>query len=223
MGLIRVTAPANAPVSLAQAKAHVRATDFTDDDTLIGLFIEAATDHVDGPEGFLGRALIDQTWDYYLDAFPAGPAGSARAAPNRAASAPAASASIIKLPLPPLIEVEGVFWTDGAGAEQTLDPASYLVDTAGSAGRIALLTPGAWPTARAVANAVRIRFRAGYIDASDSPVADAVPGAIRAAILLIVGDLYANRENVVVGATVATLPGPVENLLRRYRFDLALA
>lgn len=42
-------------------------------------------------------------------------------------------------------------------------------------------------------------------------------GAIDAAVLLICGTLYANRENAVIGASVATLPGGSQALLQPYR------
>lgn len=45
-------------------------------------------------------------------------------------------------------------------------------------------------------------------------------GAINAAVLLICGTLYANREGVVVGASAAELPGGVKSLLWPYRLGL---
>lgn len=44
-----------------------------------------------------------------------------------------------------------------------------------------------------------------------------VNGSIRAAILLTLGNLFANRESVVTGVTVAELPLGVIPLLRPYR------
>lgn len=189
--LNRVTAPADSPVTLAEAKAHLH-VDHSDEDTLIQLLIEAATDYVDGPYGFLGRALIDQTWDYYADAFPDG---------------------AVYLPLPPLIEIEGVYYLSGGAEAEFTD---YVLDEA--TGRLT----GTWPTADDETNAVRIRFRAGYLDTSVSPATANVPASIRAAILIHVADLYENRESQVAG-TVNQLPWSAEQLLRRYRYHLALA
>jgi uncharacterized phiE125 gp8 family phage protein len=159
MGLKLVTAPAEQPITLAQAKMQCRATEFTDDDTLIELFIDAAVDFVDGPSGFLGRALIDQTWDYYLDAFPtdSGP---------------------IEIPLPPLIEVIGLFYQDGDGVEQEWTSTNYRVDASGEPGKISLGSGVSWPTPITEGDAVRIRFRAGYLNQIDSPAVESVPGAI---------------------------------------------
>lgn len=46
--------------------------------------------------------------------------------------------------------------------------------------------------------------------------------AIDAAVLLICGKLYANREDVVVGASVAELPGGAMSLLHPYRIGLGV-
>ena len=42
-------------------------------------------------------------------------------------------------------------------------------------------------------------------------------GAMDAAVLLIAGHLYAHREDVVVGASVAQLPSGAHSLLQPYR------
>lgn len=210
MGLKLVTAPTSEPVTLEQAKAHLRedSNDFNDQ---IEVFIEAATAYADGPSGFLGRALIDQTWDFYLDAFPAVTVVGSR------------NVYAIEIPLPPLIEVLGVFYLDSNGVEQTFDAASYTVDDASEPARIVLGSTGSWPTIQEAANAVRIRFRAGYLDQGVSPAVDNVPGSIKAAILIMVGDLYQNRESSVIGQTVTKIPWSAEALLRRHRIYLSLA
>lgn len=206
MGLKLVTAPTAFPVTRDQAKAHLR-VDTDDDNTSIDAFIEAATDVA---ESFQGRALIDQTWDLYLDAWPAAVWSGVRQVYE------------IRIPKPPLLEVVGLFNLDSAGAEQPVDSGLYTVDTANEPGRI-VLKSGSWPTLPDLANAVRVRFRAGYVDNSSSPAVGSVSKATFAAILIIVADLYANRESVVIGQTVAKVPWAAEALLRRHRFDLSLA
>lgn len=49
-----------------------------------------------------------------------------------------------------------------------------------------------------------------------------VTSAIKAAILLILGSLYANRENEVVGAPVAALPMGAYALLQPYRVGMGI-
>ena len=65
MGLKLITAPASTPVSLVEVKSYMRELT-TDQDTLFTSLIAAATSYLDGPNGYLGRAIITQTWELYL-------------------------------------------------------------------------------------------------------------------------------------------------------------
>ena len=195
-GVVVVTAPDSLPVTLDDAKAHLRVVT-TDEDALIAVLIEAATDYA---ESFLGRALVARTLDRFMDAFPTG---------------------AIELPLPPLISVTGVFYVDTAGVEQEFT--TFEVDTASEPGRVYLVPTVDWPTPRVSANAVRVRYRAGYVDATVSPASGVIPQSIEAAILLIIGTLYEHRETVVIGQTPALVPWSAEQLLRRHRVELSMA
>lgn len=196
--LQRVTAPDASPVTLAQAKSQVR-VDSSDDDAIIRAYLAAATEAVDGPRGFLGRALVDQTWDYYLDRFPVW------------------RNPYIDLPLPPMISVTGVFYRDSSGAEQTLSPLTYSVSSSKEPGRLYLPSSAAWPTIAAPSpNAVRIRFRAGYPDGE-------VPAGIIAAILILFADMYEHRTSQVVGESASVIPWSAMQLLKPHRFYLGMA
>ena len=171
--------------------------DFDDDDTLIeDVIIPAATLHVDGKDGWLQRALIDQTWDLHLPEFPA---------------------SEITIPLPPLIEVVELVYRDEDGVEQTISPSNYSIDESGSNAKLVRKSDYCWPTTDNEANPVRLRFRAGYVDTGNSPVSGEVPAPIKAGILLYGATLYANRETLVIGQSVVELPWAAEELLKRYR------
>ena len=61
MILKRITAPAIEPITLAVAKAHLRIT-HTSEDTLIPLYISASVSKLDGKNGLLGRAMVNQSW-----------------------------------------------------------------------------------------------------------------------------------------------------------------
>lgn len=199
MGLKLVTEPATLPVSIDELKAHSRIT-FTDDDAVVEIYLRAAVNHA---ERFTGRAFIDQTWDYYADAFPL-------------------DDKPIDLPKPPLIEVSGVYYRATSGDETEFSSSNYLVDDAAHKARVALAYGQSWPTIQERVNAVRVRFRAGYLDVS-SPEESAVPVDIKAAIMLTAGTLYQNRESVVVGASVVTLPFGAQELLRPHRVHTAMA
>ncbi len=190
-----VTAPEEFPVTLTEAKAHLR-IDHTYEDTLITALIEAATIYA---EKFTGRALIDQTLDVYLDEFPVG---------------------ALEIPKPPLISVTGLFYTNSGGSE--IEFTDFDVDDASEPARLYLPMSGTWPTPSTAPNSVRIRVRAGYIDATVSPAEANVPPSIKAAILLYIGALYENRE--AVGANnQAVLPWGAEQLLRQFRVEKAMA
>jgi uncharacterized phiE125 gp8 family phage protein len=99
MGLKLVTPPAIEPVTLAEAKAHLR-LDTESDDGYVPALITAARERV---ELFLRRALITQVFECTVDDFPAH---------DRA----------IDLPRPPLQSVEWIKYPDTAAVLQTLDP-----------------------------------------------------------------------------------------------------
>lgn len=196
-----ITAPAVEPVTLIEAKAHLR-VDHSEDDTLISSLIEASRMYC---EKFTARAFITQTWEYVADVFPA---------------------HEIMLPLPPLQSVTSVKYDDGGGIEQILAIDQYEVDNVSEPGWVVPITTG-WPTATwAGINSVRIRYLAGYAAGTDSPIdlAANVPQSIKAAILLHVGQLYEQREDIVVGTIVNRVPtGGIEHLLRPYRVALGMA
>lgn len=188
MTLILITPPATEPVTLTEAKSHLRVTT-TDEDVLITSLITAAREVA---ESNLNRALISQTWDLKRDEF----------------------GEEIRLPLPPLVSVTSVKYFDLDEVEQTLATAEYAVLNTGAyakAGRIVPAYNGSWPAVRGMPNDITVRFVAGY------GAAGAVPPQIRWAILLILGELYARRESGIVGAPIATVPYSAEALLMPFR------
>ena len=166
---VRTVAPEVAPVSLAEAKTHLR-VDFTDDDTLIGALIDAATAHVDGYTGILARALVTQTWQQDFCDWPGD--------------------RVLRLPLAPVASVSSVKYFDSANTEITV----------AATGNYALLEDARGPYIKFTSDfaapalfderddRIRVTFVAGYGDPAE------VPAAIRAALMLIVGDLYKNRD-----------------------------
>lgn len=194
MVLKLITAPIDEPVSLVDVKAHLR-IDHSDDDALLSIYVAAATLHVDGRNGTLQRALMPQTWELTLDEFPCG---------------------AIEIPLPPLAEITSVVYDDSDGNEQTIDPANYYVDTVSEPGWVVPIASYSWPTPISAANAVRVRFVAGYQEVDS--VDNGVPKPLIGAILLMVGDMYDNRESVTAqNVNKITIPTAVDLLLNQYR------
>lgn len=58
---VLVTPPASKPVTLADAKEHLR-VDHDDEDAVIAALLDTAVAHLDGWSGVLGRAIMPQTW-----------------------------------------------------------------------------------------------------------------------------------------------------------------
>jgi uncharacterized phiE125 gp8 family phage protein len=198
-GVQVVTAAALPAVTLAEAKAHL-AVDADDSDTMIELLVSAATDHA---ESFMGRALVERTLDYFIDAFPD-------------------SGGAIRLPFPPLIEVVGLFYTDIADDEQEFT--SFEVDAASEPARLYLTPSNSWPSPRVSANAVRVRYRAGHSAVSGSPPAldGTIPPDIKAAILMMTGTLFEFRETVTA-LSASQVPWSAEQIMRRHRVELSAA
>lgn len=194
MALSLVTAPTHEPVSLDEAKQHLR-VDVSDEDALIQTLIEAAREHV---ETYTGRALITQTWDLKLDAFPC-------------------SGSVITLPKPPVTSITSISYVDTSGDSQTWSSSLWDEDLpSGPKAQPARIAPAyaeSYPSTRGQMNAVTIRFVCGYGSAG------AVPRSIRAGMLLLIGHWYQNREAVVVGVGMGAVavPDAVDALLWPYR------
>lgn len=142
-------------ISLADAKAHLK-VETSDYDSVIQDAIDGAIAWADGPTGVLGLALGPQT----LRATWTGCA--------------------LDLTCGPIQEITGVTWRDGAGEEQTLDPASYFFD-----GLSLRRTGFAWPCGR---SAAAVTYVAGY------PIGD-LPKGIRQALMLQIKILYDQPED----------------------------
>jgi uncharacterized phiE125 gp8 family phage protein len=184
--LVLVTPPATEPLTAAEAKEHLR-VEHAADDGYIGGLIVAARRHV---ESVTWRALVTQTWELVLDAFPSG---------------------VFELAKGTIQSVESVKYFDLEGTEQTLAQAAYQVDTVREHGRVAPAPGTSWPSTADRLNAVRVRFVAGYGNA------DAVPGDVKAAMKLLIGHLYEHRESEVIGTIVSPLQFAVNALLAPHR------
>lgn len=197
MYLVLNTAPAAPLLSLSQAKQHLR-VEHTFDDALIVALVASVEAGLSGRDGALHRALITQTWDYKLRAFPA--------------------SDHIHLPFPPLQSVTHVKYYDGNDAEQTFSSAAYAVHSATDRGYIKLRNSYSWPGSYERDDAVTIRFVCGYGGADD------VPAPIKAAALIMLGELYTTRGDntdggkVAGGGGIATLANQTaKRLLSGYR------
>lgn len=185
---VRTVEPSALPLTLSEVKAHLR-VDHSDEDTSIQIYVEAATAYVDGYSGILGRALVTQTWRQDACSWPT---------------------DRLRLPLAPVQSITSIQYYDANNVLQTLSAGNYSLLEDARSPYAAWLSTASLPSVYDREDAIRVTFVAGYGAAS------AVPAAIRAALLLMVGDLHENRESVVVGQTVNETPA-VKSLLAPFR------
>lgn len=138
------TQPAEEPITLEEAKTHLRVWCDADDDYITAL-ITAARIYA---ERFQRRSYITQTLELRMDGFPC---------------------YLIDLPRPPAISATSIKYIDSNGDTQTLDAAKYTTDFNSYVARVVPAYNETWPTTRFVIDSVTIEYVAGYGDAADVP------------------------------------------------------
>lgn len=190
-GLKVITPPAAEPVTLDEAKDHLR-VDGTDDDTSITAMIKAAREYC---EGYQNRVYITQTLELALDGWPCG--------------------NEIELSRPPLQSVTSLIYTDN-GVDVTWPASNYIVDDYSFVARLVKAKNVSWPSATLPSvNGIKIRYVAGYPpdEAVPPDLAANVPQHVKQAIMLLVGHWYENRETVLIGSISKELEFTVQSLL----------
>jgi uncharacterized phiE125 gp8 family phage protein len=169
--LVRTSDPSKEPLTLIEAKSHLR-VDTSDNDVLISDLIKTAREHV---EETTGRALITQTWELSLDDFPWSTWFESPWEPwIRHGEKP------ILLPRSPLQSVSSISYVDTDGATQTLAASKYRVDTKSEPARITEAEGEIWPSTDRVTNSVTVTYVAGYGDNATD-----IPAPIRQAMKLM--------------------------------------
>lgn len=190
----RTGAPAAALISDADAKAWLRVSSSSEDD-IVSSLVSAATAHLDGIDGILGRALITQTWVMTLAGFPAGD---------------------LLLDLPPVQSVSSVTYYDADNASQTVSASDYRLVIGADSARLELTDGAAWPSTYDRGDAVAVTYVTGYGDAATD-----VPAPIITAAKLMLANWFENREGVTENSFSA-LPMGVRMLLMPYRVPRGL-
>lgn len=183
MRVVVVETPAPV-VTWEDADQHLRLSGDTSQQAEVEAMIAAATQHIDGPDGWLGRSIGVQTLE---------------------ARGPFFDGCSWTLPCRPVIDVESVKYLDTTGVEQTLAPEFYELRGA----QIVRAYGQSWPACRSDDENVRVQYTAGYAE---------LPMPIRAAILLMVGDLYRFRDTAaLVQMSKVPMSVTVETLLAPFR------
>lgn len=155
-------------------------------------------------EYFTGLSLVQKVYEIALDAFPP---------------------SEIELPMPPVVQIEQITYVDADQAEQTVDPANYVLDDYQKPAWLLPAVDVPWPTAGSFINAVKIQYRSGYL--GSEPTSDAVgeplPGGLQSGIVVHMAYLYAHREAAPTAAEQEGHERAMESILRPYRILLGMA
>ena len=182
------TPPSLTPVSVAEAKVHLRIdSSFTDDDTYIGTLIDVATF---AAENYTNLAILEQTFNLDIDAFPD-------------------YFNLLKGQLR-VLTVNSITYKDENNASQTLAASNYVGDGTIKPARIYYTTDATIPSTFEIPNAVVVNFTMGCTAASQ------VPAPIKQAILLMIGTYYETRQTVS-DRTFKEIPQSAEFLLMPYR------
>lgn len=176
------TEPTIEPVTLNEVRTHCR-IDTHEENTYLTTLLKTARRYV---ERTTGRALLTQTLDLKLDAFPAR----------------------IRLPNPPAASVTSITYTDPAGDSQTLGTGVYELDTA--RGQVRLQYDQVWPATRRHEDVITVRYVAGWTTRA------AVPAELRLAVLQLCQHWYEFREPVLAGTIQSMTDLTVESLLAQW-------
>jgi hypothetical protein len=206
MGYQLLTAPAAEPLLLADVKAHLR-VDIDDEDALITMLIAAVRNYA---EQITARSFITQKWKLVLDAFP-GPSEPTTVPWGTGFSLPG---NAVLLEKGPITAIDSIQYVDMSGATLTAAAGSYVADLSGPLARVTPRFGQIWPVTLPQIGSATINFTAGY--GADSA---AVPQGLKNWMLLRIGALYKNREEVAVlqrGESVDKMPF-IDSLLDPYR------
>lgn len=176
-----VTPPASEPVTTAEQKTHSR-VDISDDDDYIDALIQAAREML---EDELGRRIVSQTWNLYLDHFPY-------------------SVMDMRCPYGPWSSIVSIQYVDLNGTTQTWSSANYALDSASFEPRIYLQWQKIYPVPRLIQNAVTIQHVSGY---------STVPEKLKLAIKLRVDNWYKNRAEVSDNLKLIRMPSNYDAII----------
>lgn len=202
------------PISVPQAKAHLR-VDFTDDDAYIADLISAVRWKM---ERRYRRAILAQTMTLGLDSFSM-PARQRDIAFPVSWWPPAGYSSPLNTIIdlrPPVQSITSVKYYDPSFVLQTLASNTYAVDLLQEPNRLFPVPGKQWPSTAPVPGAVQITHVSGHSDPS------LVPENIIQAMYLAISNFYENREETVIGTRLVTLalPDGVDKLMAEYNFPL---
>ena len=188
-----ITYPTFEPITVADVAEYLRVDNVALDTPLLEALITTARQYL---EQYLNRYIAEQTVETALTGWST----------EMTLSSPVQSVTSIK-------------YLDVNGAEQTLNSNQYVVDTYSEPTKITPAYNVSYPELYAVENNVKIRFVTGFTTGS-SPDDHPMPQPLKFAMMLIIGDLYANREGQ--SDKSYQVNPTVQNLLSFYRLEMGM-
>jgi uncharacterized phiE125 gp8 family phage protein len=194
---VLITAATAAPITLEQAKVHLK-VDGSDEDVYIQSIIDTCTALA---EQYTQRSFMQAIWELQLDDWYE-------------------CNTLHQLDRCPLVSVDSIKYFDENNAEVTLPTSDYEVYNRRVPGFYRFIET--LPKVYDRLDVIRVRYTAGYGQVDDSIAAQqaSIPAPIKSAILLLVGHLYENRQDEQVGTIVTKLTKNSEWLLHPYRLYL---
>ena len=190
----RLEQPKAEALTLDEVKQQCRVDD-DDDNAFLTRCIKAARQMVEGPEG-AGLGIVAAQWKMTLDCFP----------------------TEIRIPMGPVIQIDGITYVDGAGVEQTVPSGSYHWRKGFLEARIQPAVGASWPATRDQLGAVTVTFTAGYPGTEkETPDLSMVPESLRVAMLMLIAHWNENRETSIVGEIPADVQFGFAAILNQFR------
>jgi uncharacterized phiE125 gp8 family phage protein len=196
-----VTASSSGSVSilLEDIKDHLRIPiGETNEDTLLEGLRDVAQEYV---ENYTNRKLLTQKWSVYFDDWP--------------------NKDSFEIPYPPLQYLgsssgpsTALAYTNSTQNTVRWSSSNFAADSISEPGRLVRdYEVTAWPTTATLHNnnPIAITFICGYTTTSN------IPQSIKQAMLLIIGHLYEQREETIVGQPITRVPLAANSLLASYR------
>lgn len=117
---------------------------------------------------------------------------------------------MLRLPFGTTASVTSITYVDGDGTTQTLAADRYQTDLDTVPARIVPAYGYSWPATRSQLAAVTVTYVVGASAADDD---------VKAALLMVLADLYENREASIIAASYVANPA-VQSLLAAHRCDV---
>ena len=220
--LVLKTDAATQIVATSAMKTYLQVDDSTDDTEIAEAIVSSRL----AVEHYLGRSLINTTWNLWLDEWPMDKRGGAppEGVYNLPIDAFDNKLDHIVIPRPPLVSVTSVKYYDTADSVTTFASSKYLVDTKSTPGRVVLNHGESWPTTLLrPANGIDVEFVAGYGTAT-TDVPDAILLGVKQMVKFnyrVMTGAYEAGETAVFESdkNKAGLTDFVEKLLAPYRIS----